>query len=102
MEFMSINERDGQERWAYRCSLSERLEHLCGAAMPAPFGRVKSPGLIRERLLFGLHTPPDNPRPSYRRLSRYDHTGLIWLRWLSHVNHMRPGEAGLVYPYPAE
>jgi hypothetical protein len=31
------------------------------------------------RDLFGLHPPPDNPAPSYRRLSRYDHTGLIWL-----------------------
>jgi hypothetical protein len=29
--------------------------------------------------LFGLHTPPENPHPSYRRLSRYDETGLIWL-----------------------
>jgi hypothetical protein len=29
--------------------------------------------------LFGLHTPPANPHPSYRRLSRYDETGLIWL-----------------------
>jgi hypothetical protein len=28
--------------------------------------------------LFGLHTPPENPRPSYRRLSRYDETGLTW------------------------
>jgi hypothetical protein len=32
------------------------------------------------RDLFGLHTVPDAPRPSgYRRLSRYDETGLIWL-----------------------
>jgi hypothetical protein len=31
------------------------------------------------RDLFGLHTLPDNPHPSYRRLSRYDATGLIWL-----------------------
>ena len=31
------------------------------------------------RDLFGLHTPPENPHPSYRRLSRYDETGLIWL-----------------------
>jgi hypothetical protein len=31
------------------------------------------------RDLFGLHTPPKNPHPSYRRLSRYDETGLIWL-----------------------
>jgi hypothetical protein len=29
--------------------------------------------------LFGLHTPPATPAPSYRRLSRYDQTGLIWL-----------------------
>jgi hypothetical protein len=29
--------------------------------------------------LFGLHTPPAAPHPSYRRLSRYDATGLIWL-----------------------
>jgi hypothetical protein len=29
--------------------------------------------------LFGLHTPPDKPHPSYDRLSRYDETGLIWL-----------------------
>ena len=29
--------------------------------------------------LFGLHTPPERPRPFYSRLSRYDETGLIWL-----------------------
>jgi hypothetical protein len=29
--------------------------------------------------LFGLHTPPERPHPSYRRLSRYDETGLVWL-----------------------
>ena len=29
--------------------------------------------------LFGLHQPPEQPHPSYRRLSRYDCTGLIWL-----------------------
>jgi len=31
------------------------------------------------RDLFGLHEPPERPHPSYRRLSRYDQTGLIWL-----------------------
>ncbi len=31
------------------------------------------------RDLFGLHQVPDKPAPSYRRLSRYDQTGLIWL-----------------------
>jgi len=29
--------------------------------------------------LFGLHKPPAQPHPSYRRLSRYDETGLVWL-----------------------
>jgi hypothetical protein len=29
--------------------------------------------------LFGLHAVPDNPSQNYRRLSRYDQTGLIWL-----------------------
>ena len=31
------------------------------------------------RDLFGLHTVPTNPHPSYSRLSRYDYTGMIWL-----------------------
>ena len=31
------------------------------------------------RDLFGLHPVPDNPHPSYRRLSRYGCTGLAWL-----------------------
>ena len=30
-------------------------------------------------LLFGLAPVPENPRPSFRRLARYDLTGLIWL-----------------------
>jgi hypothetical protein len=29
--------------------------------------------------LFGLHTPPAKPHPSYNRLSRYDQVGLCWL-----------------------
>jgi hypothetical protein len=31
------------------------------------------------RELFGLHTAPERPLASYRRLARYDETGLIWL-----------------------
>jgi hypothetical protein len=31
------------------------------------------------RDLFGLHTPPADPHPSYSRMSRYDATGLVWL-----------------------
>jgi hypothetical protein len=29
--------------------------------------------------LFGLHAVPAKPHPSYRRLSRYDCTGLVWM-----------------------
>jgi hypothetical protein len=29
--------------------------------------------------LFGLHTPPERPHPSYNRLSRYNCTGLVWV-----------------------
>jgi len=29
--------------------------------------------------LFGLHQPPEQPHPTYSRLSRYDCTGLVWL-----------------------
>jgi hypothetical protein len=32
-----------------------------------------------ERELFGLHPVPERPAAAYRRLSRYDETGLIWL-----------------------
>ena len=31
------------------------------------------------RELFGLHTVPERPAANYRRLSRYDETGLVWL-----------------------
>lgn len=31
------------------------------------------------RELFGLHPVPDRPTANYRRLARYDETGLIWL-----------------------
>jgi hypothetical protein len=31
------------------------------------------------RELFGLHPIPERPTPTFRRLSRYDSTGLIWL-----------------------
>jgi hypothetical protein len=31
------------------------------------------------RDLFGLHKQPEQPHPSYRRLSRYDCVGLVWL-----------------------
>ena len=35
--------------------------------------------------LFGLHPIPERPVASYRRLSRYDCTGLVWLLQGRHV-----------------
>jgi hypothetical protein len=31
------------------------------------------------RELFGLHPVPERPAPTFRRLLRYDTTGMIWL-----------------------
>jgi hypothetical protein len=31
------------------------------------------------RDFFGLHSPPEDPHPTYRRLSQYDETGLMWM-----------------------
>jgi hypothetical protein len=48
------------------------------------------------RDLFGLAPIPDTPHPSYRRLARYDETGLIWLlggrQVLALTEHRRGGE----------
>jgi hypothetical protein len=46
------------------------------------------------RDLFGLHTPPAKPHPSYSRLSRYDETGLIWLLQGPMLARPRPLGAG--------
>jgi hypothetical protein len=37
--------------------------------------------------LFGLHQPPPRPSSTYRRLSRYDATGLLWLLDGRRVGH---------------
>ena len=47
--------------------------------LSGPLGRVAEALGWTARDLFGLHTPPVQPHPSYSRLSRYDCTGLIWL-----------------------
>ena len=51
---------------------------MAGAFSPAGANRAEALGWT-SRDLFGLHTPPDGPHPSYSRLSRYDETGLSWL-----------------------
>jgi hypothetical protein len=48
--------------------------------------------------LFGLHTPSDKPHPSYRRLSRYDATGLCWLLEGREVVALTAGTAAIENP----
>jgi len=50
------------------------------------------------RDLFGLAPIPDQPRPSYRRLSRYDETGLIWLLRGRPVLALTEGTAAIESP----
>lgn len=50
------------------------------------------------RDLFGLHAVPDNPAPTYRRLSRYDETGLIWLLRGRQVVALNGGAAAIEHP----
>jgi len=50
------------------------------------------------RDLFGLAPVPDQPRPSYRRLSRYDETGLIWLLRGRPVLALTEGTAAIESP----
>jgi hypothetical protein len=45
--------------------------------------------------LFSLHQPPATPHPSYRRLSRYDCTGLLWLLQGSPVVALAEGAAAI-------
>jgi hypothetical protein len=48
--------------------------------------------------LFGLHSPPAKPHPSYRRLSRYDATGLIWLLQGRRVTALTAATAAIENP----
>jgi hypothetical protein len=50
-----------------------------GRAFLARWGRQAEALGWTARDLFGLHQPTAKPHPSYSRLSRYDHTGLVWL-----------------------
>jgi len=47
------------------------------------------------RELFGLHPVPERPAATYRRLSRYDETGLIWLLQGKPVIGLTAGEAAI-------
>jgi hypothetical protein len=59
------------ERWEQALSDSERFITQWG---PQAQALEWTP-----RDLWGLHKPPENPAPTYSRLSRYDETGLCWL-----------------------
>jgi hypothetical protein len=48
--------------------------------------------------LFGLHTPPAKPHPSYSRLSRYDETGLLWLLGGNPVVALTENTASIQHP----
>jgi hypothetical protein len=48
--------------------------------------------------LFGLASIPDTPHASYRRLSRYDETGLIWLLGGQPVLALTEGTAAIESP----
>ena len=50
-----------------------------GSKFLAVWGEQAESRLWTSAELFGLHTPPAKPHPSYCRLSRYDATGLCWL-----------------------
>ena len=50
-----------------------------GRAFLAQWGEQAEALGWTSRDLFGLFPVPENPHPSFSRLSRYDHTGLIWL-----------------------
>jgi hypothetical protein len=52
--------------------------------------------------LFGLHEPPARPHPSYRRLSRYDCTGVIWLLHGRPVIALTETEATILAPSGAK
>jgi hypothetical protein len=49
------------------------------------------------RELFGLHVAPEWPAATYRRLSRYDGTGLIWLLNSRPVIALKSAGAVLIY-----
>jgi hypothetical protein len=50
-----------------------------GRGFLATWGRQAAALGWTSKDLFGLHSIPERPARNYRRLSRYDETGLIWL-----------------------
>jgi hypothetical protein len=60
-----------ESRWLQAVADGEAFLHVWGGQAAALDWN--------ETDLFGLHRVPKNPHPKYRRLSRYDQAGLIWL-----------------------
>jgi hypothetical protein len=88
------NDKRGFGRLNRFCRTFSAIESRCPALVPAArwqqaiedgrsflakWGRQAEALGWTARDLFGLHQPPAKPHPSYSRLSRNDHTGLVWL-----------------------
>ena len=88
------NQRDTFSRLCRFCRTLDELERRCPAYIDATdwqqaiedgryfvsrWGEQADALGWTARELFGLHAPPERPAANYRRLSRYDETGLIWL-----------------------
>jgi hypothetical protein len=79
-----------QDRWRQAVDDGRRFFATWGEQAPALGWTARD--------LFGLHTPPDEPSPNYRRLSRYDETGLIWLLEGREVIAMTEETAAIRWP----
>ena len=90
----SRNERGEQTPAGGFCRTFEHLESRCPDLVPndrwqqaiqdsrrflAQWGGQAEALGWTARDVFGLAPAPDKPHPSYRRLSRYGETGLVWL-----------------------
>jgi hypothetical protein len=88
------NQRDAFGRLCRFCRTLDELERRCpdhvdaadwqqaiedGRRFEAEWGSKAQALGWTDADLSQLHEPPQRPHPSYRRLSRYDCTGLIWL-----------------------
>lgn len=77
--FPFANALDALERWCPDYVEPDRWHQCIGDAQRflASWGdKAAALGWAADDL-FGLHTPPKNPKPNYSRLSRYDCTGYL-------------------------
>jgi hypothetical protein len=107
------DQRGGFCRFGRLCRTLEALESRCPSYIPSEhwqqavedgrrfltqWGNQAAALGWTARDLFGLASLPDNRHPSYRRLSRYDETGLIWLLRGRQVLALTEGIAAIESP----